>query len=43
VARLAAGMTPWLLRLSGGIEAVEDLISDLAARFSAAGRIGAVG
>lgn len=43
-ARLAAGITPGLLRLSVGIEAAEDLIADLAAALNrAAGRIGAVG
>jgi cystathionine gamma-synthase len=44
LARLEAGITPGLLRLSVGIEAVEDLTSDLAAALNcAAGRIGAVG
>ncbi|MGH8135116.1 MAG: cystathionine gamma-synthase [Steroidobacteraceae bacterium] len=44
VARLEAGITPGLLRLSVGIEAAEDLIADLAAALNrAAGRIGAVG
>ena len=43
-ARLTAGITPGLLRLSVGIEAVEDLVSDLAAALNrAAGRISAVG
>ncbi len=43
-ARLAAGITPGLLRLSVGIEAAEDLIADLGAALNrAAGRIAAVG
>jgi cystathionine gamma-synthase len=43
-ARLAAGITPGLLRLSIGIESVEDLLADLAAALNrAAGRIAAVG
>ena len=43
-ARLAAGITPGLLRLSIGIEAAEDLIADLAAALDRAqGRLSAVG
>lgn len=43
-ARLAAGITPGLLRLSVGIEAVEDLVADLGAALNrAAGRIAAFG
>lgn len=43
-ARLAAGITPGLLRLSVGIEAVEDLVADLAAALDRAqGRLSAVG
>jgi len=43
-ARLAAGITPGLLRLSIGIEAVEDLVKDLAAALDRAhGRLSAVG
>jgi cystathionine gamma-synthase len=43
-ARLEAGITPGLLRLSVGIEAPEDLVADLgAALHRAGGRISAVG
>jgi cystathionine gamma-synthase len=43
-ARLAAGITPGLLRLSIGIEAVEDLVADLVAALDRAqGRLSAVG
>ena len=43
-ARLAAGITPGLLRLSIGIEAAEDLVADLAAALDRAqGRLSAVG
>jgi cystathionine gamma-synthase len=43
-ARLAAGITPGLLRLSIGIEAVEDLSADLMAALDRAhGRLSAVG
>jgi cystathionine gamma-synthase len=42
-ARLAAGITPGLLRLSVGIEAIEDLLADLEAALGRATPLAAVG